>query len=135
MKIYLLLIVVLYCSCQTKQAGNASKSDCEKFRTGKFLHQSQGDEHIYTIERNDSVQTEIIGKSGGFVDLKINWTGPCSYELTYLSQHINGPDSIPESNKPLKVKVEITRVSNDTCYVITDNGINKLPGIVYIDKK
>jgi len=135
MKRYLLFIIVLYSSCQTKQDNKATKSDCEKFKTGRFLHQSQGDSHIYTIERNDSVQTEIIGKTGEFVNLKISWTSPCNYELTFLNQHINSPDSIPEANKDLKVKVEITSIRNDTCYVITDNGINKLPGIVYIDKR
>lgn len=135
MRIYLLFIIVLIGSCQTKQVNKATKSDCEKFKTGKFLHESEGDPVMYKIERNDSIQREIIGKSGGFANFKITWRGPCSYELTFLNQHIITPDSITESGKNLKVKVEIIKVRNDTCFVLADNGTISLPGIVYIDKK
>lgn len=135
MRIYLLFIIVLCGSCKTKQISRATKSDCEKFKTGKFLHESEGDPVIYKIERNDSIQTEIKGKSGGSVNLKITWRGPCSYELTFLNQYIITPDSISESGKNLKVKVDIIKVSNDTCFVVAYNGKSSLPGIVYIDKK
>ena len=135
MKRYLLFIF-LYSSCQPQYESKASKTDCNKFKKGKFLHQSQGDPSIYKIERTDSIQTEIIGKTGDFVNLKIRWTGPCTYELTFLNQHLNSIDSISESlQKSLIVKVEITNVRNDTCFVITDNGSQQIPGIVYIDKK
>ena len=135
MKIYLLVSIVLFTSCQTKQVSKASKTDCEKFRTGSFLHESQGDPLIYKIERRDSVQTEIVDKTGNHVNLRISWTGACSYELTFLDQHINNADSISDIGKALKVKVDIVDVRNDTCFVIADNGVQKLPGIVYIDKK
>jgi hypothetical protein len=136
MKRYLLFIIVLYSACQPHYENKASEMDCNKFRKGKFLHQSQGDPTIYKIERTDSIQTEIIGKTGDFVNLKIRWTGPCTYELTFLNQHITSMDSVSEYlQKNMKVKVEITNVRNDTCFVIADNGSQQLPGIVYIDKK
>ena len=135
MSVYLFFFIVLCGSCHANQVSMATKSDCEKFKTGKFIHESERDKVIYKIERNDSIQKEIIGKSGGFVNFKITWLGPCSYELTFLNQHINSADSIPESGKNLKVKVEIIKVSNDTCFVVAENGTSRLPGIVYIDKK
>ncbi|MEO7307073.1 MAG: hypothetical protein ABIR78_12080 [Ferruginibacter sp.] len=136
MKRYLLFIIVLHSACQASYEKKAAETDCNKFKKGRFFHQSQGDPTIYKIERTDSIQTEIIGKTGDFVKLKIRWTGPCTYELTFLNQHMYSMDSISESlQKSLKVKVEITNVRNDTCFVITDNGSQQLPGIVYIDKK
>lgn len=136
MKRYLLFIIVLYSSCKPRYESKASKTDCDKFKKGKFLHQSQGDPTLYKIERSDSIQKEIIGKTGDFVNLTITWTGPCNYELTFLNQHVNVVDSVSESvQKTMKVKVEITNVRNDTCFVIADNGSQQLPGIVYIEKK
>jgi hypothetical protein len=136
MKKYLLFIIVLYSSCKPRYESKASKADCEKFKKGKFLHQSQGNPTLYKIERSDSVQTEIFGKTRDYVNFKIVWTGPCTYELTFLNQHVIAMDSISESvQKTMRVKVEITNVRNDTCFVITENEGRQLPGIVYIDKK
>ncbi|MEO6722268.1 MAG: hypothetical protein ABIN67_18010 [Ferruginibacter sp.] len=135
MKRYLLIIIVIYSSCQPSYERKASKTDCDKFKKGKFFHRSQGDPTLYKIERNDSIQTEFIGKTGEFANLKISWTGPCTYELTFLNQHINGPDSVPESYKNVKVKVEIINIRDDSCFVITNDGTKPLSGIVYIDKK
>lgn len=128
-------MIVLYSSCQPNYERKATQTDCDKFKNGKFFHRLSQDPSLYKIERNDSVQTEFIGKNGDFANLRIKWTGPCSYELAFLSQYISGVDSIPESYKNINVKVEIINVRNDTCFIIADNGIEKLPGIVYIDKK
>ena len=135
MKRYLLYIIVFYSSCQPGYERTASKTDCDKFRKGIFFHRAQGDPTLYRIERSDTIQTEFIGKTGNYVNLKIKWTEPCKYELTFINQHINGKDSVPESYKNTNVKVEILKVQNDTCFVIADDGIKPLHGIVYIDKK
>jgi hypothetical protein len=116
--------------------GQPSKLNAINLKKGKFFHRSQGDPILYKIERTDSIQTEFIGKTGDYVNLKIKWTGPCTYELTFLNQHINSMDSVSESDqKNMKVKVEITKVRNDTSFVITSDGSDELPGIVYIDKR
>lgn len=136
MKKSLLLLLMLYCACQPRHKSEASPTDCSRFKRGTFFYESKGDPNLYKFERADSIQKEIIGKSGGFVNLKINWTGPCTYELTFLDQQITGIDSVAESlKKTLKVKVEITKVQNDTCFIIADNGSDRIPGIIYIDKR
>ena len=135
MKKYLFFIIVLYSACEPGPQHKASKTDCDKFKKGDFLHKSQGDPTVYRIQRTDSVQKEIIGKTGDFVNLKISWTSPCTYELTFLDQHIMGRDSQSESlKKTMKVKVEILEIRNDTCFVIAESGNQRVPGIVYIDK-
>ena len=128
--------MVLSSSCRSNYERTAIKTECDKFKKGKFFHRSQGDPILYKIERTDSIQTEFIGKTGDYVNLKIKWTGPCTYELTFLNQHIISMDSVSESDqKNMKVKVEITKVRNDTSFVITSDGSDELPGIVYIDKR
>ena len=135
MKKNLFYLLLLISSCQTKYEQTASKTDCEKFKTGTFFHTTQGDPTRYRIERSDSVQTEFIGKTGEYVNLKITWTSPCNYELTFLNQHILKVDSISNTAGFKKVKVEILDVRNDTCFVVADNGIHKLEGVVYIDRQ
>jgi hypothetical protein len=126
-------LVSLY-ACQPTYKRTATTSDCARFRNGKFLHRSEGDTNLYRIERNDSIQTEFIRDAGEYVNLKINWTTACAYELTYLNQHVFGADSIPESYRNMKIKVEILRVQNDSCFVLTDDGSSKREGFFYIDK-
>jgi hypothetical protein len=31
--------------------------------------------------------------------------------------------------------IEASRVRNDSCFVMADNGKKKMPGVVYLDKK
>ncbi len=121
-------------ACQPTYKRTATTSDCARFKKGKFLHRSEGDTNLYRIERNDSIQTEFIREAGEYVNLKINWTSPCAYELTYLNQHVFGADSIPESYRNMKIKVEILRVQNDSCFVLTNDGSSKKEGFFYIDK-
>lgn len=135
MKKCLLFILALYSSCQPNYKRKVCQSDCDKFKRGKFFHRAQGDPTLYIIERSDSIQTEFIAKTGDFANLNIKWTGPCTYELTFLNQQIKGIDSVPESYQNMKVKVEIINIRNDSCFVIADDGTNKTPGVVYIDKK
>jgi hypothetical protein len=133
---YLIFLIVLYTSCKPGPERKASKTQCETFKKGNFLHTSQGDPTLYRIERTDSVQKEIIGNTGDYLNLKINWTSPCSYELTFLDQHITGRDSVSESlKKTMKVKVDILEIRNDSCFVIAETSGRKVSGFVYIDKK
>ena len=135
MKKNLFYFIFLISSCQSGYEQKASKTECEKFKTGTFFHTSQGNPTRYRIERNDSIQTEFIGKTGDYVNLKIIWTSPCSYELTFLNQHIVKTDSFSNPAEFKKVKVEILNIRNDSCFVIADNGIDRFRGVVYIDKR
>ncbi len=136
MKTSVFIIAILFISCQQAPEHKATKTACEKFKKGKFLYKSKGYPTVYRIERNDTVQKEIIGKTGDFINFKINWTAPCTYVLTFLDQHISGSDSVSESDKKtMKVQVEILEIRNDTCFVMTVSRDRSFPGIVYIDKK
>lgn len=128
-------LIFLIASCQSNYEIKASKTDCAKFKKGIFFHRAEGDPTLYKIERSDTTQKEFIGKTGDFATLRIKWTGDCSYELTFLNQHINVSDSVPESYQQTKVKVDIIRVQNDTCFIVTNAGSGPLHGVVYIDKR
>ena len=56
--------------------------DCEKYRTGKFYFYNKANRQKINIERKDSLQIET-NESGDITVLKINWTGPCQYELLF----------------------------------------------------
>jgi hypothetical protein len=128
------LCLVYLFACQPTYEQTATNSECAKFKKGKFVHQSEDDTTIYRIERNDSVQTEFIRNAGEYVHLKIKWTSPCSYELTYLNQHVFGADTVPVSYQNMKINVDILKVNGDTCFVLTNDGISKRTGVFYIDK-
>jgi len=135
MKKCLLYVILLTGSCQTNNEIKASKEECKKFKKGKFIQTWYEDANQYKIERGDSIQTEFIGKDGDYVNLKINWTSSCNYELIFLNQHILGTDSVSKPSEIRKLKVEIIQVRNDSCFVIGDNGIDRVRGFVYIDKR
>ena len=134
---YLFFSVLVISSCQTNNETKASKNDCDKFKKGVFFHRAEGDPTLYKIERSDTIQKEFIAKTGDYVNLKIKWTGQCSYELTFLNQHINRTDSVPESYQHTKVTVEIIRIQNDSCFIVANanDGLGPMHGVVYIDKR
>ena len=135
MKKHPLYLFLLMSSCQINDKTKASMDGCEKFKQGKFVQTWYEDPNKYKIERNDSTQKEFIGKDSGYLNLKIKWTGSCSYELTFLNQHIIGPDSVSNPSEIRKLKVEILQIKNDSCFVIGDNGIDRVRGIIYADKR
>lgn len=58
------------------------EQDCGKYRTGKFYIYNKANRQKINIERKDSLQIET-NESGDITVLKINWTGPCQYELLF----------------------------------------------------
>ena len=90
---------------------------------------------LFKIERSDTIQTEFMGNNREYTNYSIQWTGPCSYELSFLNEHLVKMAPTPEAYKRKKVKVTILSVQNDTCFVTADNGISSWPGIFYINKK
>ena len=135
MKKHLIYIYLLASSCHTNDKTEVSKQECEKFKRGKFIQTWDKDSNQYKIERNDSNQLEFIGAEGDYIHLKVKWTGPCSYELAYLSQHITGTDSVLHPSEIRKLQVDILQIRNDSCFIVGDNGIDQVKGIIYIDKK
>lgn len=125
------LIILLLYSCQSNNETKATKAECEQFKNGRFVHIATADRTQFTFERNDTIQKEFIGNTGDFVNLQINWTSPCSYELTFINQQVVGGDSVPVVHQNRTVKVEILEVRNDSCFIISDDGYDRLRGIVF----
>lgn len=46
---------------------------------------------------------------------KIKWTGECEYELTYLEETSNNPDSLINIIKSLVLKAIILKTTKDYC--------------------
>lgn len=65
------------------------------------------------IERNDSIQTEINSNSKNIVKAKIKWKGECEYELTYLEQTTNSPDTINSFIQSRVLNVIILEATKD----------------------
>lgn len=56
--------------------------NCDKYRTGKFYIYNKTNKQRINIERKDSLQIET-NENGDITILKVNWTGPCQYELFF----------------------------------------------------
>lgn len=55
---------------------------CDKYKTGKFYIYNRANKQRVNIERKDSLQIET-NENGDITILKVNWTGPCQYELFF----------------------------------------------------
>ena len=85
---------------------------CDKYRTGKFYIYNKANKQRINIERRDSLQIETQG-NGDITVLKVNWIGPCVYELLFnymTPKEVSKRDSVPvivESmgNSPLQIKI------------------------------
>jgi hypothetical protein len=131
---YFTIVTILITSCYDNHKTKILKADCDRFKNGIFFFRGEDDPTLYKIKRLDSLQTEFIGKTGNYVNLKIKWTGDCSYELTFINQHINGMDSATKADQPILVKVDITKIKNDTCFVVSTTSFTKQSGVLYIDR-
>jgi len=60
-----------------------AEQNCDEYRTGKFYIYNKVNKQRINIERRDSLQIETNEQSGDITVLKVNWTGPCDYELLF----------------------------------------------------
>lgn len=111
-----LFIVLTAISCNSRQ-----NVHCEQFKTGRFVIQSELDNSITIIERNDSLQVERNQITGAISKARIKWISDCEYELYFLSSS----DSFPEYFKTHLLKNVITQTHRDYCIVnSTIEGVN-----------
>ena len=98
---------------------------CEQFRTGKFAMQAEPDGVRYIVTRDDSIQTEHNLQTGKIVRMKVNWTSPCSYELTLLStnEFVTDPSQEYAKTHPLQVKI-IKRAKDYYIFTAKMEGVN-----------
>ncbi len=116
MRTVVILFFLMFSSCSQK----VKSVDCERFKTGKFSYKG------YLIERNDSVQTEKIGK-GIILTKRIKWINDCEYELTFLSgrQKDTLPDGgirVYEAKERVK-RIKIIETAGD--YYVFETPTNK----------
>lgn len=105
MKKILLLISLLWIT-----AAAFAQSDCDRFRTGKFVNIENGIERA-AIERNDSIQTEKYGPIA--IKLKIKWIDECSYRLTFLEGNDAWWNAMGKDHSTPDLVVRITDIVED----------------------
>ncbi len=103
----LLFTLLLFFSCKQK------KSDCSRFHTGKFSYHGSVTKQNYVVERNDSIQTELVVETGTVLKFRIEWTGPCSYELQFIAVEKAGTDPSILTRKFLPIRTMILTTAKD----------------------
>ena len=103
----LVFTLLLFFSC------NEKKSDCSKFHTGKFRYHGSVTKQNYIVERNDSIQTELVIETGTVLKFRIEWTDPCSYELQFIGVEKVGKDSSMLTRKFLPIRTMILTTAKD----------------------
>ena len=80
----LLKYLLLFCTVATvlSFASRTEVQTCDKYKTGKFYIYNKVNKQRINIERKDSLQIET-NENGDITILKVNWTGPCQYELFF----------------------------------------------------
>jgi len=102
----LLFTLLLFFSCK-------QKSDCSRFHTGKFRYHGSVTKQNYVVERNDSIQTELVVETGTVLKFRIEWTDPCSYELQFIGIEKVGNDSSILIRKFLPIRTMILTAGED----------------------
>ncbi len=102
------IVFIILSACNSHK-----KLSCDQFKTGHFTLHSEFDSSMSFIERNDSIQTEINSNSKNIVKAKIKWKGECEYELTYLEQTTNSPDTINSFIQSRVLNVIILEATKD----------------------
>lgn len=89
----------------------AQSLDCEKFREGTFESYDENKKKnvLIAITRSADKQIEVYEPTYGKIELSVNWTSNCTYEMVYLSTTIK--DVEPFIGK--KLIVYITEVDGD----------------------
>ena len=134
--IIILLFSLIYISCGPK---NLAK-DFTKFKTGSFLYYYKGeqrkDDITFSINRNDSIQTETNSKSGKTSTYKIKWTDSSKYELYFLKSTDNLSDSIIKRKQAYPLKTLILDTADNYCIFESkkDDSEFKLSDTLWIKK-
>jgi hypothetical protein len=81
----LLKYLLLFCTVATVVSfvSITEVQTCDKYKTGKFYIYNKINKQRINIERRDSLQIETNETTGNITVMKVNWTGPCQYELFF----------------------------------------------------
>ena len=62
---------------------------------------------FFTINRQDTIQTELEDKTGYTTKLRVHWTDNCNYETSLIESTFPFPDSVQEIRRTMVLKTEI----------------------------
>lgn len=114
--------------------------NCDKYKTGKFYIYNKANKQRINIERRDSLQIET-NENGDITVLKVNWIGPCQYELffNYMTPKEVSKDTtvqrIFDSNgdTPFQIKI-LAGTDNYYIFEAAKKGLKNLRDTVWLVK-
>jgi hypothetical protein len=138
----LLKYLLLFCTVATVLSfiSVSEAQNCDKYKTGKFYIYNKANKQRIHIERRDSLQVET-NENGDITVLKVNWTGPCQYELffNYMTPKEVSKDTTAQrmfdinGDKPFQIKI----LSGTDSYYIFEaakDGLKNLRDTVWLVK-
>ena len=138
----LLKYLLLFCTVAAVASFISIKEvqSCEKYKTGKFYIYNKANKQRVNIERRDSLQIETK-ENGDITILKVNWTGPCQYELffNYMTPKEVSKDTtvqrIFDSNgdTPFQIKI-LTGTDSYYIFEAARTGLKNLRDTVWLVK-
>ncbi|NJK98655.1 MAG: hypothetical protein HC905_30400 [Bacteroidales bacterium] len=88
------------------------ENKCEAYKTGKFRIVDKKNKLEFTIERNDTLQTETNMADGQKARFRVNWLSDCRYTLTV----IDGPRELTDFYKDKMLIVDIVKTNDEGYY-------------------
>jgi hypothetical protein len=118
-----------------------TEQNCDRYKTGKFYIYNKTNKQRINIERRDSLQIETNEQTEDITVLKVNWTGPCEYELlfNYMTPKEVSKDKnvqrIFDSNGDIPLQIKILG-GTDSYYVFEAGrrGLKNLRDTVWLVK-
>src|ERR1700712_3951735 len=111
MKLIKLLVLVLVSCLAGMNSFAQDRSVCNILKHGKFKYLDAEDTSAYIVMNLDK-QVEYSGKNNYTIESNIEWTNPCSYNMTMIK--------ITIPNFPFKpgdiMKVDINNIEGDIIY-------------------
>ena len=103
-----------------------AKQNCDEYRTGKFYIYNKANKQRINIERRDSLQIETNEQTGDITVLKVNWTGPCDYELLFnyvTPKEVSKDKNVQRiSNANVDIPLQIKILSGTDSYYVFEAG-------------
>lgn len=75
-------VMISLFSCKSKKRPPV---DCHNLKVGKFEYRNYVGKGFISIERNDSLQFELMNDLGIGLKFRVEWPSDCEYVLTFLS--------------------------------------------------
>jgi hypothetical protein len=111
---YRKLLFIIICINAISCKDSLHQLDCRNFHLGKFITPSSLNQQSVII-RSETTQTEINSKTGGIIRSKINWLGPCIYQLTDAEISLDSSKNFKPFLPRGTMTVKIMKVEKDYC--------------------